>query len=150
MSSVGSNSDFMSAALRHVRDAEHLVDAGEHTSRDQAWHLAGFALECARKACLQDNWVPRLLGHAFDEASENVVELAVALDPRAGRMRVRDWSTRFPAISSWRPDHRYDASGVADAANRNVNALVEQGRTAVNEVLLALLFEGALRSESLR
>ncbi len=48
------SSDFVSAALRHTRDAEHLVAHGEHASRDQAWHLAGFAHECARKSLIRE------------------------------------------------------------------------------------------------
>ena len=38
--------DLVSAALRHARDAEWLA----HRSPDQAYHLAGYAPECARKA----------------------------------------------------------------------------------------------------
>jgi len=150
MANAGSDTDFTSAALRHIRDAEHLVAAGEHTSRDQAWHLAGFAHECARKACLRDRWLPKVLGHAFDQASEDVIELAIALDPRAGRMPVRNWSTDFPAIDSWRPDHRYEATGAANEAGRDVAALVEQGRRAVNATVIALLFEGTLAPGALR
>ena len=36
----------LSAARRHITDAEHLLEPGLHQSQDQAWHLAGFAPEC--------------------------------------------------------------------------------------------------------
>src|SRR5713101_3629022 len=107
-------SDFASAALRHIRDAEHLLAEGAHASRDQAWHLAGFAHECARKACIGEGWVPRLLGHDFSGAGERVVEIAIALDPRAGRFPVGRWGVRYPAITPWRAGHRYERTGSSD------------------------------------
>ena len=100
--------DFASAALRHIRDAEHLAEPGVHSSRDQAWHLAGFAHECARKAFIYEGWIPKMLGHEFDRAGERVVQIAIALDPRAGRFPVAAWARRYPAIAHWRPEHRYE------------------------------------------
>lgn len=41
----------LSAALRHLRDAEHLADASNlHGSLDQAYHLAGFGPDCRYQA----------------------------------------------------------------------------------------------------
>src|SRR5579872_5716847 len=142
--------DFASAALRHIRDAEHMLTGGANTSRDQAWHLAGFAHECARKACISEGWIPRLLGHDFSAANEQVVEVAISLDPRAGRLPLRAWATRFPAISSWRVEHRYDRTGAADrAADRDLDGLVRQGRAAVDACILALFLDGSLEMESI-
>ncbi len=45
--------DLLSAARRHIADAEHLLAHGAHRSEDQAWHLAGFGPESVRKACLE-------------------------------------------------------------------------------------------------
>lgn len=143
--------DFASAALRHIRDAEHLIEPGAHASRDQAWHLAGFAHECARKALLQKGWIPRMLGHDFDDAVELIVEIAIALDPRAGRLPVDGWAARYPAVKHWKPDHRYDRTGAADhAPERNLEELVAQGRAAVDTCLVALFLDGSLKIESLR
>jgi hypothetical protein len=146
--------DFVSAALRHIRDAEHLIETGAHTSRDQAWHLAGFAHECARKAFIQaarNSWVPKMLGHDFDNSGDLVMELAVALDPRAGRFPVSDWAKRYPAISSWRPEHRYDRTGASERdRDRRVEDLVVQGREAVDACIVALFVDGTLAIESLR
>ena len=148
---IDAASHFASAALRHVRDAEHLVEKGEHSSRDQAWHLAGFAHECARKAFIGEGWVPKMLGHDFTNAGEKVVEIAIALDPRAGRFPVRRWAARYPAITPWRPDHRYDRTGTSDAdKDRKVEDLVAQGREAINACMVALFIEGSLAIESLR
>ncbi len=143
--------DFASAALRHVRDAEHLIARGPSASRDQAWHLAGFAHECARKACIDAGWVPKLLGHGFTNADEQVVDIAIALDPRAGRFPVRRWATRYPAISVWRADHRYERTGASDDhGDRHIEDLVTQGRDAVGVCILALFLDGSLALESVR
>jgi hypothetical protein len=142
--------DFGSAALRHIRDAEHLLTAGVSASRDQAWHLAGFAHECARKACLSNSWIPKLLGHEFSHANEQVIEIAISLDPRAGRLPVRQWAARYPAITAWRVEHRYERTGASDAADgRNIEELVRQGRDAVDSSILALFLNGSLERESL-
>ena len=143
--------DFASAALRHIRDAEHLITAGAHVSRDQAWHLAGFAHECARKACIGGSWVPRMLGHGFSTADERVVEIAIALDPRASRFPVRSWADRFPAIATWHPDHRYERTGTCDGTtNRNIEDLVKQGRESVDACVVALFIEGSLEMKSVQ
>lgn len=147
---VDAGSDFASAALRHVRDAEHLVAEGEHSSRDQAWHLAGFAHECARKSYVWDAWVPKMLGHDFARSGEQVVAIAIALDPRAGRFPVHRWATQYPAITRWRPDHRYDRTGAVDADNRSVEDLVTQARNAIDACLVALFIDGSLAIESLQ
>lgn len=143
--------DFASAALRHMRDAEHLLGCGVNASRDQAWHLAGFAHECARKACLDSGWVPKLLGHDFTGASDEVLEFAIALDPRTGRLPVRFWASEYPAIAAWRPDHRYDRTGTLDKkTERDADAIVAEGRKAVENCMLALFLNGELAQDSLR
>ncbi|MBK8260828.1 MAG: hypothetical protein IPK80_05755 [Nannocystis sp.] len=139
--------DFASAAMRHIRDAEALLQS----SRDQAWHLAGFAHECARKACIEDGWVPKVLGHDFSNASDRVVDFAIALDARVGRFPVRAWTSRAPIVAVWHPNHRYERTGTAaHKAGRDVDELVSQGREAVDECILALFLNGALKEESLR
>lgn len=141
--------DFASAALRHIRDAEHLLADGANASRDQAWHLAGFAHECARKACIRGSWVPKLLGHDFSGADERVVDIAVALDSRGGRLPVQRWTETFPAVVDWSPEHRYERTGSAGAAGRDIAALVAQGRNAVDSCILALFLDGSLAMESI-
>lgn len=144
--------DFASAALRHIRDAEHLVASDQHRSLDQAWHLAGFAHECARKAFLEGGWVPKLLGHDFTRANEEVLDIAIALDPRAGRYPVRDWTTRYASIERWHPNHRYERTGTAESGSlgRPVETLVTEGRRAVDECLFTLFLDGRLDMESVR
>ena len=58
--------DLLSAALRHVRDAEHLATPNHSGhSPDQAYHLAGFGPECARKATLYHRLFDKPLGHTL-------------------------------------------------------------------------------------
>jgi hypothetical protein len=125
--------DFTSAAARHIRDAEHLAAEGDRCSPDQAWHLAGFAHECARKAFLYEGWIPKLLGHDFHTVGERVLEIAIALDPRASRFPIAAWSQRYPAITAWRPDQRYERSGATSRnAERDLAALLAEARAAVD------------------
>jgi hypothetical protein len=148
---VAAPSDFVSAALRHIRDAEHLAASGEHTSLDQAWHLAGFAHECARKSLIRAGWVPRILGHDFTKADEHIVDIAIALEPSSGRLPLPAWAARFPAVGRWRPDHRYERTGaVAAAQDRDIGALVSQAREGVDHSVAALFIEGTIQIESVR
>lgn len=81
--------DFLSAALRHMRDAEHLLGPGEHTSLDQAYHLSGFGPECARKATLSRGSLDKALGHLGEDGNDETLEIALVMDAGAARYRLR-------------------------------------------------------------
>lgn len=131
----------MSAALRHVRDAESLLATGNpERSVDQALHLAGYGPECARKATLSVRTFDKSIGHRFDQPAEDVLEVLVALDPWALRYEPSGWGQRFPALTSWTEAVRYQRTGSADEAQ--VSALVKQAREAVDGVLVALWADG--------
>jgi len=131
--------DLVSAALRHVRDAERLLRAGDAASPDQAYHLAGFGPECARKAALSARSFDQALGHDFGDLGERVLDLAAALDPVAHRYAVADYPARFPALAKWNVSCRYHRTGehAAEAA-----ALVAEARECVDEIVLALWMDG--------
>lgn len=103
-------SEFLSAALRHVTDADRLLA----TSPDQSWHLAGFGPECARKACLDHDWWDRVLGHDLTDFVGPVLEIALALDVRAARYDLSSLTTRYPVLAQWDPNCRYDETGTRD------------------------------------
>lgn len=145
---MSATEDFVSAALRHTRDAERLLAPGACDSRDQAWHLAGFAHECARKACLRETWVPKLLGHGLASATELIVDVSVDLDPHSGRLPLRRWSTRHPAVAKWSPEHRYERTGASQS--RDVEGLVASARAAADEIIVALWLDGRLEGRSLQ
>jgi hypothetical protein len=133
--------DLLSAALRHVRDAELLL-APQNPGRsvDQAFHLAGYGPECARKATLGLRDFDKTIGHRFDERAEGVLDALVALDPWALRYGASGWGARFPALAEWKETARYHRTGTADAAR--VTALVGQAREAVDGVIAALWADG--------
>ncbi len=132
----------ISAALRHTRDAEHLLAAGPHQSVDQAWHLAGFGPECARKACLGERWADKPVGHVF---GDDVLEVAMSLDPWALRHRAREWRRSWPVLGEWRPDQRYERTG--SRSPERTTDLVAAAREAVDAVVADLWTRGELSSE---
>ena len=129
-------SDLLSAALRHVSDAEHLLA----TSPDQSWHLAGFGPECARKACLGDDWWDKALGHELTDFVEPVLELALALDVRAARYGVAGFTARYPSLAEWRPDARYEKTGTRKA--EDAKPLVEAAAQLTCRLAAELWMDG--------
>jgi hypothetical protein len=132
---------FLSAALRHTRDARHLCEPGDHRSIEQAWHLAGFGPECARKALLPDAWMHKLLGHEIGSDAEACLRWLLTLDPL---------SSRYPAhevvsgAEYWSPESRYCATGGLHAkkADGSTPTLSEQdisSFTAASEAFVEAL-----------
>lgn len=129
----------LSAACRHVRDAEGLLTAAE-PSPDQAWHLAGFGPECVKKACLETNLLHRVLGHELGAAGDQLLDWWIPLDPAAWRYRLTGWTADAPRLDEWRPDHRYEKTG-----HRAATAAAELTRAArqkVDGVLADLWIDG--------
>lgn len=130
----------LSAALRHVRDAEHLATAATAGfSLDQARHLAGFGPECARKAILSERGFDKLIGHTFNDTA---LELALSLDPVALRYEPREWAKRYPTLARWSEQCRYDATGAAAKVEPQVRALLVEARDAVDDIVLRLWADG--------
>jgi len=89
----------LSAALRHVRDAEHLVSADPSVqSPDQAFHLAALGPQCARKAARAKATFDEAIGHGVAGTSELALRFAVVADPVARRYDIQGWSGRYPAL----------------------------------------------------
>jgi len=136
--------DFRSAAIRHIRDAKHLLSDGCGQSIDQAWHLAGFAPECIRKACLIERWGDKPLGHLLGADNDALLELLLALDPPAWRYSLRDWGASASQLTSWKPDHRYDRTGSRDKVD--TIALVDEAETKVFQILAELWADGRIQT----
>jgi len=135
--------DLISAALRHVRDAEWLAESTHPGgSPDQAWHLAGYGPECARKATLRIRAFDKTIGHRFGSGRENVLDVALALDPFALRYAPSDWAGRYPALTEWREDVRYERTGSFARKPLPVGELVLHSRRAVDAVVAALWADG--------
>lgn len=135
--------------MRHLRDAEHLGNAaGANASPDQAYHLAGFGPECARKATIATSWINKPLGHDLGDRAEWVVRLALDLDPAMARYDVHGWETAYPALAKWSPDCRYEATRTYD--QNDVDQLLRDAWGAVTELFAALWADGRLSLEMLR
>lgn len=135
--------DLISASLRHIRDAEHLLAPGIHRSVEQALHLAGFAPECARKGCIDDAVADQALGHEIGGADETVVEALLALDPAASRYGIDEHAARLTERAAhWRVACRYLATGRADEPT--VRAVVREARLFVDACVMDLWADGAL------
>ncbi|MBI4602123.1 MAG: hypothetical protein HY721_09200 [Planctomycetes bacterium] len=132
----------VSAALRHVRDAETLADpSNPRASLDQAYHLGGYGPECARKATLSIRWLDKAIGHLFG-SSEDPLALATALDLFALRYQPLAWAARFPPLAEWSEQVRYRRTGSFPRAT--VQTFLESARKAVDEVVLGLWADGRL------
>ena len=114
---------------------------------DQAFHLAGFAPECLRKAILATSWVFKPLGHAIGDDADDIVELFAHLEPAVLRYELLGWESRFPELSRWRPEVRYEATGTR--TEQQTMALVTEARSLTVDLLSALWADGRLGREVL-
>lgn len=102
----------VSAALRHVADAAAL----ERDSPVQAFYLAGYGPECARKASLarwedkQEDVRNRAIGHRFEDPAETALAWFCDLDPLAARYTLRRWRDQHPILGEWAEEVRYGRS----------------------------------------
>ena len=141
----------ISAALRHIRDAEHLLAPGPHRSVEQALHLAGFGPECVRKACVDDDLADKALGHDIKGADDSVVDLLLALDPAASRYGLDEHTLQLPHRARyWRLECRYMATGNPNPGEDAIAAVVEEARDFVDGCIADLWADGALTPDSLR
>lgn len=141
----------ISAALRHVRDAEHLLEPGPHRSVEQALHLAGFGPECARKACVDEEIADKALGHDIGGADDPTVDLLLALDPSASRYGIDEHTLKLPhRAKHWSVECRYMATGEAERIEKDVAAVVDEARSFVDGCVADLWRDGALPAGSLR
>jgi hypothetical protein len=132
----------ISAALRHVRDAEHLLSCSAgYASPEQAYHLAGLGPECARKATISEPWLDKVIGHGVTPWADEMVEFATALDPMAHRYDIRDFLNRYPQLARWSIESRYAETG----RNSPEAVLVcRQAREIVDAIVIALWADGRL------
>lgn len=130
----------ISAALRHVRDAERLASPGPHTSPDQAYHLAGFGPECARKATLTGRWLDQAIGHGFGDGSDRILDMAAALDPRAARYNLAGFGAAYPALSGWDVGCRYEKTGARSSGDATV--VCAEARAVVDSIVVSLWVDG--------
>lgn len=141
--------DHLSAALRHVRDAEHLLpppESDDYASPDQAYHLAAFGPECARKAVIATDWLDKLLGHGHGTQLEPLLEFAAAIDHHAHHYARADSDITTSAFAAWNIDCRYKRSGTFDRTT--TEPLVRAARRFVDDITLFLWADGRLAEKT--
>lgn len=129
--------DFVSAAARHLNDAERLVNA----SPDQAFHLAGFAPECAQKAVLTSRWLDKALGHLNDPIGEQALEFALSVEPSAARYRLRLKGPALPVLARWGVECRYERTGTRAS---EAPQAVSEAEALVDSIASALFMDGRI------
>lgn len=133
-----------SAALRHIEDATTLASR----SPVQAFYLAGYGPECARKAALTFDSEPeareldKAVGHGFRKDAETAFALVGDLDPLATRYTLRDWKTRLPILTQWNEQCRYAKSD--QIGEEKTTRLLDAATGLVTEVIAALWADGRL------
>jgi len=136
-------SEKVSAALRHVRDAEHLLGCSAgHASPDQAYHLAGLGPECARKSTISEDWLDKVIGHGATPWADVMLDFATSLDPVAHRYDIREFERRFPELAKWTINSRYDKTTKHDLAQ--ARAICAEAREIVDDLIIALWADGRL------
>lgn len=141
----------ISAALRHIRDAEHLLAPGPHRSVEQALHLAGFAPECARKGCIDEDVVDKALGHEIAGADDPMVDFLLALDPSASRYGIDRHTLKLPhRARHWNVECRYMATGDPRTNENAVTDVVKEARAFVDGCVADLWRDGVLPAGDLR
>jgi hypothetical protein len=137
---------FLESALRHARDARALLETSHH----QAFHLAGFAPECARKAVPGLAAFGKALGHDV-APDDRLQELFTALDAQGHRYDwtvLLDWGTVYPALAKWNPQIRYEANSAVLRAS--ADQLVGEAEAAAARVLATLWADGAFPKGALK
>lgn len=135
-----------SAALRHVRTAEHLATTPDpDRSADQAFHVAGFGPECIRKAGLPRRTYDQAIGHGVGAAAEFALRFALAVDPVARRYDIEGWQGRYPALARWNENARYEATGTR--SDHDAASVVREAREVVDVMTFAFWADGAIPSD---
>jgi hypothetical protein len=137
-----------SAALRHANDACVLAgvdqdpalseEDAQHRSPDQAWHLCGFAIECAEKACIADVAWHHTLGHLDATSNLSPVGWLNSIDPTVHRAL----RPRPTELDNWNVSCRYDLTGTIQAEAATAAAQAARGFTL--DTLCGLILAGRL------
>lgn len=139
----------ISAALRHLRDADTLLGAADgRNSPEGAYYLAGYAVELAGKATLAQRWLDQAIGHvdaALHELGSQVRLLAFDLDPVARRY-TDGGIPQSSELARWSTDVRYKKTGSISAVQ--AKALLEEARGITDEIVLGMWADGRFPTES--
>ena len=112
--------DFQKLADVRIREAKILLDAGEW---DGAYYLAGYAVECAMKACIikrlntSDAWPEKRF---TEDCYKHDLELLLRLaDLETAMKAAGPVATKWLVVRRWNEQHRY-AHGKAEPEARSL------------------------------
>jgi hypothetical protein len=133
----------LQSAFRHVADARFLLTEGRF---HQAYHLAGFGPECARKAVPGLLKFAKAIGH--DVAPDDLLRtLFAALENDGHRYdwdQLIDWRSSYPTLAEWTPIVRYTGNKEAPAGEpATATQLVDEAEEVTFKVLASLYADGA-------
>jgi len=111
-------SDFQQLAKLRLREAKLLLAAN---APDGAYYLAGYAVECALKACIakqtQRHDFPEKLraNRSHTHNMKELIGVAGLKDAHGDAVRQYEFSTRWDVIVQWTEQSRYQSNSVEDA-----------------------------------
>jgi hypothetical protein len=127
--------DFASAAARHLRDAEGLIQVSRW---DNAAYLAGYVGECSLKAVIARAGVPPL--QHLNQLDDRHLLLAADLDYAARRYPVDLDADLTSLRASWTPDLRYSATGTIQQVQ--AQNMVSEAKQAYLRTIGSMILDG--------
>ncbi len=124
-------SELKKLAEMRLKDARSLLDTRRHAA---CYYLAGYAAECALKACIAKqfyaNTVPdkNLVNSVYQHKIEGLVgvaELKQAL--KQERNADPDFDTNWNVVKDWKPERRYQTAATRRDAHDLYDAITDPG-----------------------
>lgn len=133
--------DYVSAAMRHHSDANLLRGNGR---LDNSGYLAGYVVECSLKALIEcsEGLSCRTFGHDLPHLAGRALALAALLAPGVSRYEVTDDPDISHVLAVWKPESRYEATGLmlAEEVERRTRA----AQVCIDRILIPLILDGIL------
>jgi HEPN domain-containing protein len=103
--------DFQQLARMQLRAARSLLNARQWQA---AYHIAGFAVECALKACIAKrirryDFPPKETRDIYTHDVSKLVQVAT-LDLKSEVAASRAFETNWAIVKDWSPESRYDTT----------------------------------------
>ena len=131
--------DFISAAVRHFDDSEHLLN---ESRIDNAGYLAGYVVECSLKAVIMcgSGPHPRQYGHDLALLGREALDLALLLSPSLRCYRPETIDEITQGSRNWQPSWRYAATG--DLTQQKAQEIIESGKKAFEQLIIPIVLDG--------
>ena len=110
--------EFQRLAILRAEEAAVLANNGKE---EGAYYLAGFAVECALKACIakrtrQHQYPPKNAGQYYDHNLDALLQLADLRNALESEMkRSRQFEKNWETVHDWDVEKRYESTGLKGA-----------------------------------